>query len=98
MKRIILLAIFGFASISTFSVEKNTSVKTQITVAQEEYKELPVDKLPTAVKEAVKKDFEGAVITKAYINEDKEYKLELQLETVTQTVFIDANGYWLEKE
>lgn len=98
MKKIILLAVFSFATIGTFSIEKNQSEKCQQITLREEFKELSVDKLPTAVKEAVKKGFEKALIIKAYINEDNEYKLELQLEKVSQTVFIDENGYWLEKE
>lgn len=98
MKKIILLVALSFATINAFSVEKNQTERSQNNVLQEEFKEFPVDKLPTAVKEAVKKGFEKAIITKAFINEDKEFKLELLLDIVSQTVFIDENGYWLEKE
>ena len=43
-------------------------------------------------------DFKDAKIQKAFVNESKEFKLELIVGGATQTVYADANGNWLKKE
>ncbi len=98
MKKVILTAVFAFATLTTFATTEVNSVETQNVILQEEFKELPVEELPSAVQEAVKKDFKDAKIQKAFVNESKEFKLELIVGGATQTVYADANGNWLKKE
>lgn len=98
MKKVILTAAFAFATFATFATTGINSVTTEKVILQEEYKEVSSEELPEAVREAVKKDFKDATIQKAYINANKEYKLELLVGTATQNVYADANGNWLKKE
>ncbi|KIX20618.1 hypothetical protein SY27_11985 [Flavobacterium sp. 316] len=98
MKKVVLLAAFAFATVSTFAKTDVNSTAIEVIKLQEGYKEISVDELPDAVKEAVKKDFKDAKVLKAFVNESKEFKLELLVGEITQTVFVDANGNWLEKE
>lgn len=98
MKKVILTAVFAFATVTTFATTGINSTTTQNVVLQEEYKELPTEELPSAVQEAVKKDFKDAKIQKAYVKKSKEFKLELLVGQVAQTVYADANGNWLKKE
>ena len=98
MKKVVLTAVFAFATVTTFANIKINPIVIQNVIVQEEYKEIAAEELPTAVKEAVMKDFKGASIQKAYVNANNEYKLELIVAEVAQTVYADANGNWLKKE
>ncbi|MHA7944495.1 hypothetical protein ACJOV8_015565 [Formosa sp. 3Alg 14/1] len=66
-------------------------------VLQEEFKEIKTAELPLAIQEAVAVDFPNATILKAYVNEVKEYKLDLSMSGTTQTVYADATGKWINK-
>ncbi|MDW5288311.1 hypothetical protein [Formosa sp. PL04] len=68
-----------------------------IFVLQDEYKEIKVSELPTVITDAVSADFSEATISKAYVNELKEYKLELTMDGVIKTVYTDAAGKWINK-
>lgn len=98
MKKVILTAVFAFATLTTFATSEIDSTPTQKVMLQDDYKELPVGELPSAVQEAVKKDFTTATIKKAFVNESKEFKLELIVSDAIQVVYADANGNWLKKE
>ncbi|WP_130734933.1 hypothetical protein [Flavobacterium sp. J27] len=98
MKKVILTAVFAFATFTTFATTAIHSNPAQKVILVQEYKELPVEELPSAIQEAVKRDFKDAKIQKAFVNESKEFKLELLVGQATQTVYADANGNWLKKE
>lgn len=98
MKKVILTAVLAFATVTTFATTESNPTTTCTVVLQEEFKELAVEELPSPVQEAVKKDFKDAKIEKAYVNESKEFKLELIVSGASQTVYADANGNWLKKE
>lgn len=66
-------------------------------IFQEEFTEIQTNTLPSSITEAVNKHFTGASIQKAYVNELKEYKLELHLEGAFKTVYADKNGNWIDK-
>ena len=62
-----------------------------------EFKEIATADLPTAVSEAVAKNYPTATIDNAYVNEEKQYKLEVSLEDGTSgTLYADENGNWLD--
>ncbi|WP_066218676.1 hypothetical protein [Formosa haliotis] len=63
----------------------------------ENFKEIKVSEVPKAVTDAVSNDFAGATITKAYVNDEKEYKLELELDGAMETVYANASGEWIKK-
>jgi uncharacterized membrane protein len=89
---LVLATITSFANTTTLSKELITAISVT-----EEYKEIAIDQVPEAVKKAVEKDYTGATIKKAYINEKNEYKLELTIGDEVKTVYANAEGYWLNK-
>lgn len=93
MKKLILSAAILLGSLSTFTANasvQNSSEKV-ITVAGE-FIELKITELPTAIAEALKKSHPNAVISKAYVNESKQYKLELTNGDKSETILTDATG------
>jgi hypothetical protein len=64
----------------------------------QDYTEVAVDELPDAIKTALERDYAGAEVNKAYINEEGEYKLEVTLsDDTTQELYVDAEGNWITK-
>ena len=86
MKKLILSAAILLGSLSTFAqtaAPAKTAVAAETTVQSattEEYKEVPVAEVPEAVKASLTKAYPTAVLNKAYINEKKEYKLEITVD------------------
>jgi len=98
MKKIILSAAIVLGSLSTFTVHaqsQNSIHKEHIVPVG--YTEIKVVELPTAVIQALKKSYPDAVLTKVYINEKKEYKLEISVKDQKATVYTDVDGNWLKK-
>jgi hypothetical protein len=98
MKKVILSAAILLGSLSTFtaSAQVQNTVEKTVTTTQE-YTEIKLEELPAVVNEALKKSFPDAKLTKAYINEKKEYKLEVEVGDKVGSLFIDANGKWIKK-
>ncbi|MFN7100215.1 MAG: hypothetical protein ACK4M4_07580 [Flavobacterium sp.] len=98
MKKYILTAAIvlgSFATQAANKVEVNPTSKS--VVLQEEYTEVKLEEVPTAVKEALKKAYPDAVLDKAYVNANKEYKLEITVGDKRGNLFADANGKWIQK-
>ncbi len=65
----------------------------------QDYKEVKVSEVPKAVEDAVSKEFNGATISKAYVNAQGEYKLQLATaDQKTATVYSDAKGQLSKNE
>lgn len=100
MKKIILSAAIVLGSLSTFTAQaqgQNATSTEQVAPATEKYTEIKAEDLPTAVTDALKKSYPDAVLSKAYVNEKKEYKLEISVKDQTATVYTDVDGNWLKK-
>lgn len=98
MKKYILSAAIvlgSFATQAANTVEVNPVSKA--VVLQEEYTEVKLEVVPTAVKEALKKAYPEAVLDKAFVNANKEYKLEITVGDKRGNLFADANGKWIQK-
>ena len=98
MKKLILSAAILLGSLSTFaqtSTPAKTAVTTQTTVA-ETYTEITLGEVPEAVKAALTKAYPTAVLDKAYINEKKEYKLEITVGDKVGALYADATGNWIK--
>ncbi len=68
----------------------------EVIIAQD-FTEISVDDLPEAVTKALEKDHAGAEITKAYINDEEEYKLEVTFSDGTNSeLYADAEGNWID--
>ena len=106
MKKLILSAAILLGSLSTFAqtstplktavTTQTTATTTQTTVA-ETYTEITVAEVPEAVKSALTKAYPTAVLDKAYINEKKEYKLEITVGDKAGALYADATGNWIKK-
>ncbi len=87
------VGITAFANVETPELEMNNA--TEIVVG--DFEEISVSDLPSAVTSAVESDYPTATISKAYKNDEDQYKLELSLEDgTTGTVYADAEGNWID--
>ncbi|MTH17001.1 hypothetical protein [Flavobacterium sp. LC2016-01] len=62
---------------------------------QDEYKE--VDAVPAAIKTALDTAYPGVKLEKAYVNDKKEYKIDIIVRDVKSTIYTDAKGNILKK-
>ena len=96
MKKLILSAAILLGSLSTYAgTICIQDFKNHSSLVQERY--IEVEKVPDAVQKALEIAHPGAVLGKAYINENKEYKLKITVKDQNATVYADANGNWINK-
>lgn len=97
MKKLILSAIVVLGTMSIHAnglpISQNTNAAVTI---QAEYTEVTADAVPAAVKTALQTAYPGAKLDKAFVNEKKEYKLEISVGDQKATVYSDVNGNWLK--
>lgn len=113
MKKLIFVLALSMGSLTAFAQEEATEVATEATEAveevaadateevaattQDDFAEIAAEELPEEVTAAVAKNYPTASIDKAYVNESKQYKLEVSLEDGTAgTLYADENGNWIE--
>jgi len=96
MKKLILSAAIVLGSLSMHA--ENTVVKNQMVLTvndQDGYKE--IDGVPAAVKKGLDDAYPGVVLEKAWVNEKKEYKIDITVRGEKSTVYTDASGNILKK-
>lgn len=98
MKKVILTALFAFSTLSVLATTTDVNPTNFNVVIKNEFKEIALKDVAKPVLEALEKDFSGATIQRAFINEKNEYKLEITLGEVAKTIYSDANGNWIKKE
>lgn len=87
----------AFAQEEVSEEAAEAAVEATEVVAQDDFSEIAAEELPEAVTAAVAKNYPTASIDKAFINESKQYKLEVSLEDGTAgTLYADENGNWIE--
>ncbi|MFD1601249.1 hypothetical protein ACFSJW_22890 [Flavobacterium artemisiae] len=97
MKKLILSAIVLLGAVSmTNASTVSQEVKVTTISVQTEYTEVTADAVPAAVKTALQTAYPGAKLDKAFVNEKKEYKLEISVGDQKATVYSDVNGNWLK--
>jgi hypothetical protein len=98
MKKLILSAAIILGSFTTFA-QTSTVSKTVISTqtVEEKYTEIKLEEVPSSVILAVKTAQPEAIIEKAYVNEKKEYKLEIKVGDLKSTVYSDATGNLTKK-
>ncbi|MEO7976920.1 hypothetical protein [Flavobacterium sp.] len=98
MKNLFLLSAIVLGSLTTFAsaTPKTNTPVIEISV-QEEYTEIKVEELPSAISEALKKAYPDAVLTKAYKNAKSEYKLDVTVGDKVGSLFANADGTWIKK-
>jgi len=100
MKKLFLVGVLAIGSLSVMAQdaqEITVSTSVQESIGINVFSEIAVTELPEAVTEAVSKNYPTSTINKAYVNENKQYKLEVSLEDGTSgTLYADENGNWLD--
>jgi len=100
MKKLILTITVAFLtsgiSISSFA-NNNNHLYEIVVVKNDDFKEITLKEVPVAVKTAIVEDFISAFVTKVYVNESKQYKIELTIDDETKfVVFANKEGTWLK--
>jgi hypothetical protein len=97
MKKIVLSAAIVLASLSIYATTITPSPEVNIEAStQTEYTEISTDTVPAAVTKALQTAYPGAKLVKAYVNDKKEYKLDISVGDQKATVYSDVNGNWLK--
>lgn len=97
MKKLMVSLALILGSLSIYAITNNASQNVRIQKnIQTEYTEVSLDTVPLVVKKALDKAYPGTKLEKAYINDKKEYKLEISLGDQKATVYTDVNGSWLK--
>lgn len=97
MKKLILSAIVLLGAVSmTNASTVSPEIKVTTISIQTEYTEVTADAVPAVVKTALQTAYPGAKLDKAFVNEKKEYKLEISVGDQKATVYSDVNGNWLK--
>lgn len=100
MKKLFFVAVFTLGSLTAFAqdTEEVVAEATEAVAAQDDFTEIETGDLPEAVTAAVAKNYPTATINKAYVNEAKQFKLEVSLEDGTSgTLYADEEGNWIEQ-
>jgi hypothetical protein len=98
MKKLILSAAILLGSMNTFAANATTIDPIEHSVViNEEFTEIKIEELPIAVTDALKKAYPDATISKAFINEAKEYRLDVTVGEKVGSLFADENGKWIQK-
>lgn len=105
MKKLILTAGIILGSFTAFAQESTPTKPGSVTQAesatqtvQSNYSQVKVEELPEAVKNALIKAYPTAVVDKVFINENKEYKLQITVGDKVGMLYADANGNWIQKK
>ncbi|WP_340199681.1 hypothetical protein [Ascidiimonas sp. W6] len=98
MKKLVLAAVIALGSLSVFATSNSISDEfLKIQLVNEEFVEISIEELPQAIKDAFAADFEGAEIAKAYVNEEKKYKLEVTIGEEATTLYATEAGEWINE-
>lgn len=96
MKKLILSAaiLLGGLSMQAGVIDMNNTITQSVNI-QDEYKE--VDAVPAAIKTSLDNAYPGVKLEKAYVNDKKEYKIEVTVRGEKSIVYTDATGNILKK-
>lgn len=101
MKKLILSVAMLLGSFVTFAQTDAKTVAQSATETakptQDKFKEVKAEEVPEAVSASLAKAYPEAKVAKAYVNDKKEYKLDIAVGDQKATVFADATGNWIKK-
>lgn len=70
---------------------------TEAMTTQDGFNEVALEEVPEAISKALETAHPGATISKAYVNEESQYKLEVAQEDGTEVeLYADSEGNWIE--
>lgn len=97
MKNVKMFAIVALTALSTqialASVTANTTIgASAIALSIQDFVEIEISALPETVQETLTTSHEGAEVTKAFVNKEGIYKIEITKSDVQKTVYINSEG------
>ncbi|MBK0369833.1 hypothetical protein [Flavobacterium agrisoli] len=96
MKKLTLALTFVLLGLTTYASVVTYSVIELNKIVQDTYTEISPDSVPVAVQTALNKAYPAAKLEKAFVNDKKEYKLQIAVNDQKATVIADVNGNWLK--
>lgn len=83
--------------VETTTPETQSAPTEEATPSSDEFTEIKLEEVPTAVTDALKKAFPDATLSKASVNGKKEYQLEVKVGDKEGALYADETGKWIEK-
>lgn len=99
MKKLILSAAIILGSFTAFAQQATPpkSPEQPVQTAPNTFTEIKLEEVPEAVKSALVKAYPTAILNKAFINERKEYELQVKVGDREGSLYADATGAWIKK-
>ena len=98
MKNLFLSAAIVLGGLTSFASTTPTSTTIiEMISIQDEFTEIKLEELPSAITDALKKAYPDAVISKAYKNSKSEYKLDVTVGEKVGSLFANSDGTWIQK-
>lgn len=90
-------AVEETATDATEAVEESAEEATEEVAAQDGFNDVATEEVPEAITSALEEAHPGASISKAYMNDQSQYKLEVTKEDgESAELYADAEGNWIE--
>lgn len=90
------MATFSVVGLTTYAQDNGQEqqrTEVQAEQSQDNFSEISVDKLPQPVSDAIKRDYPTATVSKAYKNNDEQYKVDVTLDNGTSgSLFFAEDG------
>lgn len=100
MNKLVFATALAIGSLGTITATETTPIfhdGIMEGIFAQDFTAIKLDELPEAVITAFEKDFPNAKITKAYVNGESEYKLDVTLKDgEVLELYADAEGNWLD--
>jgi hypothetical protein len=99
MKNLILsaAALLGSLSVNAAAIPVINLLNQSLILVQDTFTEVKSEDIPAGVKSTIEKSFPKTKLEKVYVNEKKEYKIEISSGANKYTVYTDASGNIIKK-
>ena len=102
MKNLLFATALSLGTLTAFAQDNESNnapqTATEVTAtAQDGFNAISKKDIPSAVKDALKKDQPDCEISKVYVNDKGQYKLEVtKKDGTTSELYADAKGNWID--
>ncbi|SDL68771.1 hypothetical protein [Kriegella aquimaris] len=99
MKKLVFVLALSLGSFTAFAqdAESVQEEATEVVATQDGFNEVAIEELPESIATALEAAHPGAAISKAYVNEEAQYKLEVAKEDGSAVeLYADAEGNWID--
>ncbi len=99
MKKLVFVLALSLGSFTAFAQDAEPAQEeaTEAVATQDGFNEVAIEELPEAISTALEAAHPGATISKAYANEEAQYKLEVAKEDGSAVeLYADAEGNWID--